>query len=310
MSTDIRNGYLLSGEWSLARAQRVGRAVQKRVVAWNERRFQSLFCRDAAQMIDAYSLGKIPNLVTVLHSAGMDDFVDSWQKSVAPISSFVSLAHNRLMNQDSNGRFVPREYNLNCQICFLPAGRKTLAMVFTHHREHLSIWESASGGQPFDYWDHSDKPDNVSDRDWQRRRDLWDKAFPGLGIPKLDGLMFEATGMFAYYASDGGAVPNLFPAKADRVAPFAQAVTIEGFIRKLQAEAKAERKTIHGSAMFYMAGAKWIKTRDGQRAVRQSAKEIAAKLANRITSEMVNSTPAAMPPRVAAAFAKRFGKQK
>lgn len=45
------------------------------------------------------------------------------------------------------------------------------------------------GIKDYEYWNNTDKPDEISDREWNRRGRDWDKALPGLGVPAESGIV-------------------------------------------------------------------------------------------------------------------------
>ena len=45
--------------------------------------------------------------------------------------------------------------------------------------------------QEYGYWDNVDKPDNVSDEEWEQRETDWTTALTGIGIPLNDGFTYE-----------------------------------------------------------------------------------------------------------------------
>ena len=49
-----------------------------------------------------------------------------------------------------------------------------------------------SGAVPFPYWNNSDRPEDMSQRRWNRRAEIWEEALLARsGVPKLEGLGLE-----------------------------------------------------------------------------------------------------------------------
>ena len=45
------------------------------------------------------------------------------------------------------------------------------------------------GIKDYEYWNNTDKPDEISNREWNQREKDWDKALPGLGVPAQFGIV-------------------------------------------------------------------------------------------------------------------------
>lgn len=76
--------------------------------------------------------------------------------------------------------------DLTAQAWFVPdprGGRWTYATWYSEIPEFQQIWESIPGLQPWPYWNNTDRPANLSDRQWGYRGRVWDRVLhPGVGV--------------------------------------------------------------------------------------------------------------------------------
>jgi len=95
-----------------------------------------------------------------------------------------------------------REYDLSCEIIFIPTKTKMLALLYTQHREIRDIWESSEKVHEYGYWNNTDKPKELTKREWNTRRNDWNKALPGLGVPREEGFIFTIDKPFHFMTKE------------------------------------------------------------------------------------------------------------
>lgn len=91
----------------------------------------------------------------------------------------------------SNERFQST-FDFKCSVKLMPIKNKTLFLLYTEKEEYQKIFgyiettddyldiehpsEKYPQISPYPYYNNTDKPDNISDEDWDIRRDEWNKA--------------------------------------------------------------------------------------------------------------------------------------
>lgn len=85
------------------------------------------------------------------------------------------------------------EYDLGFEICLMPIRDHILVTVYTETQELTNIWEQTPGVEPYPYWNNTDPPDDMSEEEWDKRRDDWNEALPGIGVPARCGFCCELT---------------------------------------------------------------------------------------------------------------------
>lgn len=77
--------------------------------------------------------------------------------------------------------------NLDCALDFeltlalYPLGNSTLAHYTNGNRTVHGWFDDLPFVKEYGYWNNTDRPDEISSREWARRRRAWDKAWPEYG---------------------------------------------------------------------------------------------------------------------------------
>lgn len=85
------------------------------------------------------------------------------------------------------------EYNgdvdFDFSLSFFPGARKTLLIPITRNSLFTGIFANMNEVFEYGYWDNSDRPDNVTNREWRKRKKDWDSVLPGAGILSECGMI-------------------------------------------------------------------------------------------------------------------------
>jgi hypothetical protein len=89
-------------------------------------------------------------------------------------------------------------YDFECEISILVPKNtdKILLLLFTEQKKIQDLFETYDFIETYPYWNNTDKPDNISEAEWEQRGKDWNNALPGSGIPSKNGLSFELVGEF------------------------------------------------------------------------------------------------------------------
>lgn len=126
---------------------------------------------------------------------------------------------------EKKGRRVP-PLDFQCEIQFLadsanPDG-PIYALLYTEREDYRQEFESIAGVEFWGYWNNTDQPDDVTDAEWDERRQVWDRIL-GWDAPVTRGLGWKLLGDYdglipALVMDDlAGAMPDK-RARARRVA--------------------------------------------------------------------------------------------
>lgn len=66
--------------------------------------------------------------------------------------------------------------NTTFTLCLYPQGRHIMGVTFTEISAWHDLWMASAGIEEYGYWNNTDRPDDVSSREWSRRKRAWDAA--------------------------------------------------------------------------------------------------------------------------------------
>ena len=69
-------------------------------------------------------------------------------------------------------------FDFDTSIHILPVDNKILALLYTDNRDITKLWESYKEVSSYYYFDNTDKPERISDKNWEQRAIDWEKAMP------------------------------------------------------------------------------------------------------------------------------------
>ena len=83
------------------------------------------------------------------------------------------------------------DLDFDVKISIFPINKKLLALPYVSNERLKKELLSKPEIMEYGYWNNVDRPENISSAAWKRRKNNWDKALPGLGIPSENGFLFE-----------------------------------------------------------------------------------------------------------------------
>lgn len=85
-------------------------------------------------------------------------------------------------------RSQDRTVDFSLSVTLFPNARGTLGMVFAEHDELRAPLLGLPGLTTYDFWNSTDRPNNVTEAEWEHRRSDWDRAFSADPRPSHAGL--------------------------------------------------------------------------------------------------------------------------
>lgn len=83
------------------------------------------------------------------------------------------------------------EFDFDTSICVFPLSRKILAVPIYNNERLMKALLENENITAYGYWNNTDKPNNVSNKEWNTRKKDWDKALPGIGVLRENGFIFD-----------------------------------------------------------------------------------------------------------------------
>lgn len=265
MSTKIYNGYIFTDYPSLyalrLRMERLRRKVQKEI----SKQLLLLTASKCVNLIDKIALGEYVGnkKSTILHEV-KSEIEDRYKK----------IEEKRMRDPD---------YDFYFTLQILPIRGKILAMAFCE-RKILEKLDGISWLKPYPYWNSTEKPDNISDKEWEQRRIDWDKALGENSIPSQNGFKVEFTLPYLYYPYFPCAekLLKLIPSFDDRLEKITRRKVIDLIVKKFVEENNGE---FRGSFVFNAIDC--LEKPEYEELIHKTKSEIFEKIPKEITEEML-----------------------
>lgn len=68
------------------------------------------------------------------------------------------------------------------------------AIIYTEQDAYRDAWNRIEGVEPFGYWNNTDRPDDITDDEWDSRRRTWNRVIPDLTAPSTIGWAWSLLG--------------------------------------------------------------------------------------------------------------------
>lgn len=124
----------------------------------------------------------------------------------------------------TSGRRNPA-FDLSCDIVLLRdhgADGALYALLYTEHAPYRRTWESMDAVAWFGYWNSTERPDDLTEAEWDARRDTWARLLPRFDPPAIRGLSWSLIGdmhrtsLVEVAKDDPAAIEMAVPSNADR----------------------------------------------------------------------------------------------
>ena len=189
MSTKIFNGYqihLPSGTDLFDFVEQITKPLQET--------YQNLYTQRA--ILDAVVLWDHAQRVTQGLEPDSDEVIDDSMVPVAIAEQRMWARQRRIVE---TGLRDPA-YDFGFNVTFL-AGRdqnqvltsELYALIYTEQQNLVDVWETQTGVENYGYWDNTDKTEEVSELEWDTRREVWDQIL-GYNKPVTKGLSWSLVG--------------------------------------------------------------------------------------------------------------------
>lgn len=113
-----------------------------------------------------------------------------------------------------------------CEADLYPGCDTSLLLLHAEQSFYAEILGNTRGVEHYPYWDNTDRPEDVSEREWKRRGEEWKEAI-GPGAPPRRRLRFELIGR-RLPRPDTEAVLRAIPSPEDRLSAVARVAAISG----------------------------------------------------------------------------------
>src|ERR1019366_7183698 len=191
MSTKIYNGYMLPNT-SAFELNKIVNSLRVKVVNEAKRQITKVIGKQVAFIMDSIALDKN-------FEDKIKEYYDVAGKNIRGIHFSNTMGVYRFvteMIQYKNKQIqITQErnpyYDFSFSLSVLPLKNKTLCIAYCDNVEMLKIIDNDSKFSEYGYWDNTDQPDGVSNREWRQRYNDWKKALNDFGAPSDNGMTAE-----------------------------------------------------------------------------------------------------------------------
>lgn len=81
--------------------------------------------------------------------------------------------------------------DFGASLCAFELNNKTYILFYYEEESFKDIFTDHFKAKDFSYWNNTDKPDEISELDWENRRRVWDIIFDKKTIPSQCGVCFD-----------------------------------------------------------------------------------------------------------------------
>ncbi len=253
MSTKIYNAYRIknmSGKELLKFLDIIKTECTKNEI----NRIWELIIKNSVDIIDNGVYHKVNNLSSkdyftdIYHSCGINggdyERIKSWLSFQSVLSVSKELVKNKMKKADNDNSILTMEYDVNNSLCMFPSGNHILLMTFGNTINGIMIHMLEDEGwsefrkkylfEDYHYQNQTDKPDNVSKSEWNKRERDWDKAMPS-GIPSVDGIcikIIDSGSPIFNLERKSTDIYSFIPAKENRVNEISTRQAFEEYLKK------------------------------------------------------------------------------
>lgn len=182
MSTKIYSGAKIESN-ILFYVEDTMRRMKEEMLVAVEADYRRVYARCLCQM--AYYLNGNPE--TMILSGDIDPAKYDG-KTTTNLSFWLVRQFRELVNKNQSTALISDtcfDVDFDFNVSLLPLPDKTLLIPFGENVKCQKIFQKYT--QEYGYWNNCDKPDGISDEEWEQRRHDWDIVLPGIGVPRENG---------------------------------------------------------------------------------------------------------------------------
>lgn len=108
------------------------------------------------------------------------------------ILSFIFFEFLDKIEEAEKSDFRQPSYDFEFNFCVFPLKDKFLVTVYGEKEAYIKTFENFKEVEEYKYYNNTDRPENVSSREWKKRESDWNKALCGYcSIPSMSGFSIE-----------------------------------------------------------------------------------------------------------------------
>lgn len=184
------------------------------------------------------------------------------------------------------------QVDFDFEVSILPHEGSVYGMVFSERQKWIDLWMDQDGLEDYSYWNNTDRPDDVTDAEWECRGKTWDAillANPA-GTPGMAGFTAQCADRFN--KPEVAEIMRSIPTFESRVARQARNSAVGRVYARMEEEER-EPANPFGTLMKIE---RWL-SGDGSHVLEEERIRVASILPREVTADMIFSK---LPPATAA----------
>jgi len=282
MSTKIYNGYYIENR-SLMELYEFVMNLRKRMGDTLREIYYKMMADICTNLIDTAAIQKIEK--DLLKQYGIKTDKDS------PLyTAFTILMKNRSETKKTVRRNP--DYNYECTLVFIPIRDKILCLLYTEQAEFKTVWENTDGIHEYSYWNNMDKPRDLTEKEWEKRRKDWDEGLGKIGVPALRGFTVECTDVNSCPVPLAEEIVKYIPTIEDRANRKSMQIIFNKKYKEIETKELKKTKTDPQFQItyqsLYFSSLEYLRSNEGSKAIDNMSKNILPKLKKSITPKDLN----------------------
>jgi hypothetical protein len=192
MSTKLYNGYKLP-QMSAYEMQVFFEKLRKKLVVEREKLYKETLAAEFVSAFDSIWLNKID----------FEGYKKRFEKTIFSTDDYIrekinlySLACENVQEKYKEINKTSRRnptYDFQFSVAVIPTKNNILCITYTEQEVFDRVWRNMKEVEHYGYWNNTDRPDGVTEKDWRLREKEWGKALKNWGIPALAGFEWNLT---------------------------------------------------------------------------------------------------------------------
>lgn len=125
-------------------------------------------------------------IIDFLIKSAVEDFDKDHINKKDTDKNYISIANQEMQERQreiQKTRSRDPEVDFDAEIAIFPLEGKFYGIYYSEQDEFYEDLLKQPNISEFSYYNNTDKPDNISEKDWQERERIWDIIFDGNGLP-------------------------------------------------------------------------------------------------------------------------------